>query len=364
MTKVRHLFTGLTVALASRLAAGSSYAQNVHSWLSKPKSAVSLVAIVIALSAAFWPATRALAANSGSATTWVSGTGNDAYTSSFCQRAAPCKTFTAALSVTLDGGVISCADPVSDYGPLVISSSVTIDCTGSGAAFAVLGGQNGIIINTAGIFVVLRGLTINSSDVAVGAAGVSVGDGAIVQIEQCKFSAFNANAAIAVNYIPSSGNGQLTINDSSFFHNGTGSTGGGIVIRPQGTATARVILNRVLVTGGVFGIAADGTNSTNGINMTIADSVAGGNSLDGIVAVTDSGHAPIGVMVNNTKSSNNGFGIRSIGPNVTVRVSNSTVIGNGTGLSSVSGGALLTFGNNEVRANGADGAFSGSVALQ
>jgi hypothetical protein len=98
--------------------------------------------------------------------------------------------------------------------------------------------------------------------------------------------------------------------------------------------------------------------------MTITDSVLSGNINDGLVATTPAGGAPIGVYVKNTKSANNGFGIRSIGSNVTVRVDSSSAIGNGTGLNALSGGALLTFGNNAVRANGADGAFSGSIGLQ
>ena len=98
--------------------------------------------------------------------------------------------------------------------------------------------------------------------------------------------------------------------------------------------------------------------------MTIADSMIGGNTQDGIIAVTPGGGAPIGVYVKNTKSVNNAIGIRSIGPNLTVRVDGSSVIGNGTGLSFGSGGALLTFGNNAVQANGSNGAFSGSVGLQ
>jgi hypothetical protein len=125
-----------------------------------------------------------------------------------------------------------------------------------------------------------------------------------------------------------------------------------------------VNLERVTVNGNAFGIAADGTGSTAGINMTIADSMVGGNSQDGIIAVTPSGGAPIGVMVTNTKSVNNTFGIRSIGPNVTVRVKNSDIMGNTTGLSFSGGGAILTYGNNAVNTNGADGAFSGPVALQ
>jgi hypothetical protein len=92
--------------------------------------------------------------------------------------------------------------------------------------------------------------------------------------------------------------------------------------------------------------------------------VIGGNAQDGIIATTPRGGAPIGIMVKNSKTVNNAFGIRLLGPNVTVRASNSTITGNGTGLSFGGGGALLTFGNNEVRANGCDGSFSRSVGLQ
>jgi hypothetical protein len=119
-------------------------------------------------------------------------------------------------------------------------------------------------------------------------------------------------------------------------------TGGGIVINPQSGSTAQVNLERVTVNGNALGIAADGTGSTGGINMTIADSMVGGNAQDGIIAVTPSGGAPIGVMVTNTKSVNNALGIRSIGANVTVRVENSKVTGNSTGLSFLGGVGNLT----------------------
>jgi hypothetical protein len=113
------------------------------------------------------------------------------------------------------------------------------------------------------------------------------------------------------------------VSDSIFYNSGGSGTGGGIVIRPQSGGSAEVALERVTVNGSVFGIAADGTGSTAGIDMTIADSMTAGNSQDGILAAMASGGAPIGVTVTNTKSVNNAFGIRSIGPNVTVRVKNS-----------------------------------------
>ena len=95
--------------------------------------------------------------------------------------------------------------------------------------------------------------------------------------------------------------------------------------------------------------------------MTIIDSVSTGNLADGIIATTSSGHAPIGVMVTNTKSINNGFGIRSLGPNVTVRVDDSKVVGNSAGLSFSGGGLLQSYGNNKVDANAVNGTFSGPI---
>jgi hypothetical protein len=159
----------------------------------------------------------------------------------------------------------------------------------------------------------------------------------------------------------------LFVTDTIVKNSGTpilGSIGGAIVVSPQSGGTAQVALNRVTVAKNVFGIVADGTGSSGGINMTISDSVASGNSRDGVLAVTPSGGAPIGVMVTNTKLVNNAFGIRSIGPNVIVRAGDSTITGNGIGLSFSGGGTLLSYGTNKVQANGSDGAFSGPVGLQ
>jgi hypothetical protein len=123
-------------------------------------------------------------------------------------------------------------------------------------------------------------------------------------------------------------------------------------------------LDRVNVSANTFGVAADGSESTGGINMTVKDSVMASNINDGVIATTSAGGAPIGVMVSNSAVTNNGFGIRSLGLNVTVRVENTKVIGNGTGLSFSGSGLLLTAGNNMVQANGSNGAFSGPVPLQ
>jgi hypothetical protein len=192
--------------------------------------------------------------------------------------------------------------------------------------------------------------------------GITYNSGGHLHVVKCVISGGSLGGDAGIRFQPRAAS-KLSVTDTVITNMGSGS-GGGIVINPQAGGTAQVNLERVTINGNAFGIAADGSNSTGGINMTIADSMIGGNAQDGIIAVTPSGGAPIGVYVKNTKSVNNAFGIRSIGPNVTVRVDGSAAIGNSTGLSFSGGGALLTAGNNMVRTNGSDGAFSGPVALQ
>ena len=203
--------------------------------------------------------------------------------------------------------------------------------------------------------VTLEGLHFNGGSIFFNSGGH-------LNIVKCVIGNLPAAGGVGIKVQPT-GASRLSVTDTTIVNMGLG-TGGGIVVNPQPGGSAQVALKRVTVNSNAFGIAADGGNSTAGINMTIADSLISGNAQDGIIAVTTAGHAPIGVMVKNTQTLNNAIGIRSIGPNVIVRVDGSTIVGNGTGLSFSGGGALFTFGNNAVRANGSDGAFSGSVALQ
>ena len=57
--------------------------------------------------------------------TWVSGGGDD---NNNCSQTAPCQTFAAAISKTAAGGEMNCLDK-SDFGPVTITKSITIDCT-------------------------------------------------------------------------------------------------------------------------------------------------------------------------------------------------------------------------------------------
>jgi hypothetical protein len=320
MIRIRILLVGLSAGLASLLAAGSAHALNDHSWVSS------------------------------------SGSGNT------CTRAAPCGLFMAAFDATAAGGVISVLDS-GDYGAATIKKSLTIRAEG------VDGGQT-VGANGSGSFsievkagatdvVTLEGLQFKFNDLGF---VVRFDSGAHLHVVRCVFNGNKGRVNAGIIFQPNSPS-RLSVTDTVISNMGFG-TGGGIIINPQSGGSARVNLERVTVNGNAFGVAADGTGSTNGINMTIADSMISGNTQDGILATTPSGGAPIGVMVKNTKSVNNVFGIRSLGTNVTVRVDGSSIIGNATGLSFSGGGALQSYGNNNVDANASNGAFSGPVALK
>ena len=81
--------------------------------------------------------------------------------------AAPCRSFGAAITVTNASGEIVVLDSAG-YGAVVINKSVSIiSPPGIYAGVSVLAGE-GVTMNTAGIEVTLKGLTINGQGGTVG----------------------------------------------------------------------------------------------------------------------------------------------------------------------------------------------------
>jgi hypothetical protein len=317
MTRIGTLLAGLPLALASLLFVNSAYAQNAHSWVS----------------------------STGSGT--------------FCTRAAPCATFKIAMTATNAGGVISVLDSgaADNAEQITITKSLIIRAEAADSGLTTSASAGALVTIAAGPndVVALEGLRLSGGGIYLNSAGH-------LHVTGCVITNEDVAGEAGIRFHPNSP-AKLSVTDTAIYNVGSG-TGGGIVINPASGGSAQVALERVTVNGNAFGIVADGTGSTAGINMTIADSMIANNIKDGILATTPGGGSPIGVLVTNTKSVNNAFGIRSIGSNVTVRAEGSKIAGNGAGLSFSGGGALLTAGNNLVRANGSDGVFSGPVALQ
>ncbi|HEY4204827.1 MAG TPA: right-handed parallel beta-helix repeat-containing protein [Xanthobacteraceae bacterium] len=311
------------------------------------------LASIVALFVIGWIATPA---NAQGYKTWIASTGSDANN---CSRSAPCATLTGAYAKTSAGGEIICADSVA-FSYISIEKSLTINCEGTAGVNTAANNTQTVgsmtISTNSGDTIVLRGIDIDGQNRSNGIE--FLGAGTLI-IEHSRI----ANGYNGIIFRPNASS-KLVVANNLITTSGSGTTGAGILVAPSYNASAQIMIDHAVIASNVFGIAIDGSQSTAGINATISDSVLASNKNDGVVATTSPGHAPIGLMVKNTKSTNNGYGIRSIGPNVTVRVDGSTIIGNGTGVSALSGGSLLTLHTNVVHANGTDGSFTGSLSLQ
>ena len=256
--------------------------------VSKSNRLLSVVGAIVAL------CLMSLPAYAQATRTWVSGVGDDANP---CSRTAPCKTFAGAISKTAAGGEINCLDS-GGFGAVTITKSIAIVCEGViGGVLASL--TNGITINTAATDIVyLRGLDIQG--VTSGLTGVRFIGAGILHVENCIIRGFNGGAATGISFTPSSGNSELYVWDTTLADNGTGVTGGGIVIKPTGAANVNAVLSNVQVQNNIVGIQADETAGTGAINLAIVDSVATGNTGPGIVAVTTPAHGSAIVMLTRT----------------------------------------------------------------
>ncbi|MDP2340475.1 MAG: right-handed parallel beta-helix repeat-containing protein [Deltaproteobacteria bacterium] len=288
--------------------------------------------------------------------TWVASEGSDLNP---CSPLEPCKTFAAAISKTATGGEINCLNP-GGYGPVTITRSMTIDCTGTlGAILA--GDGNGVVVN-AGVndIVRLRGLSIQGGNAGIN--GVRAIGGGTLLIEDCAIENFKASSAFGISLAPSL-TSTVLVSNTTVSGNGSGATGGGVLVQPLGSAQATVVLNRVtLMRNANNSLFLNTTGNTGGITATVRDSVIA-SSATGVSLLAAAG--PIGLLIDDVAivhhSSN---GILVSGANGVARVTHSTITGNVTGVNAINGGQLLSFGNNQLIGNGANGVFVGAALGQ
>jgi hypothetical protein len=280
--------------------------------------------------------------------TWVSGVGDDANP---CSRTAPCKTFAGAISKTAAGGEINVLDP-GGFGGVTITKSITISSEGFEAGVLV-SGTNGITVNTpAGSVVILRGLDIQG--LGTGLAGISFLQAGILHVEKCVIRGFKGGVATGINFVPT-GASELFVSDTIISENGAGAVGGGIIVKPSGATTASGVITRSGVDNNSQGVRADGTGSTSGIAVTIADSTTSGNFHGGVVSFTPAGGAPTAVMINHTMITNNNIGVQANGATAILRVGSSVISGNANAASILSSGVMSSFGNNQINDNASAG---------
>lgn len=289
--------------------------------------------------------------------TWVSGVGDDVNP---CSRTAPCKTFAGAISKTAVFGEINCIDP-GGFGGVTITKSITIACDFTEAGVLV-SGTNAITVNAAASDIVtLRGLDIEG--LGSGISGINVVQVGVLHVQKVQIRGFRGGGN-GITFAPNNIVSELHVTDSHITDNGSNATTGGILIRPTGTGSAFVTVNRSQVVNNSSGIRADAAATTGSIRGVVRSSMVAGNIHNGIAAV--SGAAVAFLAIEHSSIMGNNYGLVVNGANTYQLVSNSNVTANNTGLFvNVGGGQLASTGNNTVQGNAtADGVFTGLIPLK
>ena len=249
------------------------------------------------------------------------------------------------------------AFPVQDKSLDIIADGgqASIVNTVAGPIPNITGNAGIVIVVGAGDVVRVRGFIVNANHgIAISSAG------GIVHLEDNTLIA-GLSDRYGIIYSPSSAS-ELYVRDTAVARENGITGGGGILIKPLGSASARVVLDNVTVSDNTAGVLIDGTATSGSNTVTIRDSVVSGSSGFGVKA-NDSGGGSTNVMLEHTTISGNATnGIVAAGATATVRVGNSVVTGNARGLIVTSGGKIVSQGGNVVAGNTVDGAFTSTQA--
>jgi hypothetical protein len=294
--------------------------------------------------------------------TYVASFGSDANTATNCAPTAPCRTLAQAQTVTDSRGEIIVLDSAG-YGPITITKSLSIIAPAGLYGGVVNAAGDGIVINTAGVDVVLRGLDINGQGTSTG-SGIRFESGASLLVDRCTVSGF------ASSYPPlgvSAGGivvktGRATIVNSTVRSNGYG----GVIFRGTGTTAETMIRGTVAGSliennGSGYGRAEDGgVVAAAGALVTVRNSVVS-NNFRGLSACAAGASAPGAVLtVDNSIATRNVVGVM-VAANTSacaLRVSNSSITDNSLyGIEEQGGAVVTSLGNNLVYSNGAGESF-------
>jgi hypothetical protein len=270
--------------------------------------------------------------------TFVSGTGAGAA----CTRAAPCATFQAAHDAADQGGEVNCLRSGS-FGGFTVTKSITIDCAGAVAAT-----DGNININTNGVTVRLRNLTLSSGN--VGGSAVSFFHGTALFVEKCTVTHLSAGIFFA----NSSGASRLFVSDTLF----VAENNGAISVSSNGTSVhatidgVRIDKNGL---GGVSAISQTGVASVHVRNSEISRAGVGIESETTATGLTS-------VTVDRSSLRLGSTGVFASGSNSFVVLGRSTVMSNQTGLAA-NGGHVVSYQNNHLTGNVTDGAPTSVVTV-
>jgi hypothetical protein len=152
-----------------------------------------------------------------------------------CTRTQPCQTLQRAHDQTEPNGKVGIVD-VGDYGPLTITKSISIVSEVAADTLGVGGGS----INSPNItisagpqdVITLRGLTLDGA--GNGSAGaIRFTSGGKLYIHNCIITNWSVGSGIGGVLFAPSGPSYLVITDTIFSQNTDGSSGSGVLVKPQ-----------------------------------------------------------------------------------------------------------------------------------
>jgi hypothetical protein len=268
--------------------------------------------------------------------------GNDANT---CNNIlTPCQTFAGAVLQLNPGGEAIVLDS-GGYGPVTITQSLTIEAPPGVVAFIHPPSGNAISVNAGSGVVILRGLVLNGGG---SGDGINVSTAGSVYIENCVISGFDRGVYLA-------GANTTFIKDT--------------ICRQSLNGGAVVLSGRMSADHCRFeGNGGDGI-FVEGADVTIRDSVFGGNGGSGFTVTAFGSQNSILNVYDCMSTNNGGNGFEAFNGGtgfVFARVANSSVNENiGIGLDNLgnSGGGSMAFvslGNNFVEGN-VGGVTSGTI---
>jgi len=271
-------------------------------------------------------------------------------TGTACTLAAPCRTFQAAHDAAVAGREIKCLTP-GDFAEVIITKSITIDCTDVGGAIIASG--HAVEVNTPGLVVTLRGLDLQG--VGLGPTAVDFIQNGELHVENCRIAGWqDGGLGKGIAFHPGAGTSALFVIDSIVDNNGLSTSGGGIMVEPTGSATVSVVIQGTKVTKNTNGIIADASGSTGPVQVQIKDSVIANNGT-GVYAV--SGPAPNFISISNSMSVGNQYGVAAGGPQGGVILDRTTIQASTVqAIYTAGGGVVFSYGNNPINNNAALGA--------
>lgn len=266
--------------------------------------------------------------------TWVSGVGDDANP---CSRTAPCKTWAGAISKTVSGGVISAMDP-GGFGAVTIVKPITLVGPPGMASIISSGAPSAIIVNYTSASarpVILRNLSLSGGGTTLGTDGIRFLNGSQLRLQNVTIDSYAGDGIEIV------GPGNMYATDLEINDAGVG-------IRINASAHFGATLKGTDITGGSYGMIANGGST----NVTLNNCVVANQAQGGIYANAAR------VQVNGCEVHDNNIGIWAEF-SALARVSDTTITNNNFGVYTTTGAGVFSRGNNTLEDNGAGNAFSG-----